>query len=1033
MENDALIQDTSRAPLRHTDQVDSVEGHRPAPTRFQNVFVLCTGRCGSVSFTKACEHFTNYTSGHETRHRQTGEARVDFQDHHIEVDNRLAWFLGRLQDKYGDDAFYVHLIRDEQQVAESYDRRWHSHGSLIHGFDQGILRHELPNDETAAELVRTINENIRCFLRDKSHTMTINLDDIKTQFPEFARRINATGDIEKSLELFGERHNATNKNAAQQSKQSLPIVRLTKRNQELKKENRFLRLLAIPSFILLLPLLPLIALVHRFARPKQKWKWSLASLLPSRRKRRIRDAYLAHHAQDPERAMTILGDDAPTGATELFRALSAQSDSEWLVEMNDWAACHHLPRLTFCEGPEPRFHRMQFESVAPVPSPEKVTVIMPAFNAEETIEKAVQSILAQSWQNLELIIVDDCSTDKTAKIAARLAATETRIRVLRNAKNVGPYVSKNRGLQVATGRYITGHDADDIAVPTRIADQMAPILRNPECSATIAYMLRIDDDAKFSFPSKIGGYSYDGMARKAMISLLIDREVLDSQLGYWDGVRFGGDSEMLRRVSNHLGSKFQEIKKITMLCLDVAGSLTNNAEHGVTFWNGVSPIRRQYRDSWSKWHDNTPIEEQYLPFPHFNRNFDAPDEMLVSDEDLRAAVAWSAYDDVAQQNGGAVERSKTPVFSSDNKRRIGIVTYWFNRGQAIVSRKLRAILEEAGIESHILARPTKSSFVKPTFVDRSDIWRQERVTAASRFLIPGDEYLKWAAENRLDTILFDQNLQFSEILMLRCQGIQTIGRFVWEDFGPRDVPAASQAFDIIYSLTHAERRRYQSFGIDSPRVRWGCPTELVDSPKPARNDDEVRFFYPGGYLTQRKPTAEVIRAFRGVSDPRARLIIKAQHPNRGKKLAMKARKVDRRIQVVIDDLPAEEHYRLMASNDVCLAPTRWEGLGLHHSEAIALGMPTITNDFAPMNEYVTHGVDGWLIPAVWREEKSEGVPRLETPVGALREAIEKLCDDDCRQELVAGVETRKASLDWTLTQQDVIDMVTGKLAFECAQ
>ena len=112
------------------------------------------------------------------------------------------------------------VIRDEQQVAESYDRRWHSHGSLIHGFDQGILRHQLPNEETAAELVRTINENIRSFLRDKSHKMTINLDDIQTEFPEFARRINATGNIEQSLNLFGERHNATAKNASKQSKQS---------------------------------------------------------------------------------------------------------------------------------------------------------------------------------------------------------------------------------------------------------------------------------------------------------------------------------------------------------------------------------------------------------------------------------------------------------------------------------------------------------------------------------------------------------------------------------------------------------------------------------------------------------------------------------------------------------------------------------------------------------------------------------------------------------------------------------------------
>jgi hypothetical protein len=85
-----------------------------------NVFVLTTGRSGSLTFTRACERITNYTAGHETRSGLLGRERLAYPDRHIEVDNRLAWMLGRLEDAHGDRAFYVHLRRDEEATAESH-------------------------------------------------------------------------------------------------------------------------------------------------------------------------------------------------------------------------------------------------------------------------------------------------------------------------------------------------------------------------------------------------------------------------------------------------------------------------------------------------------------------------------------------------------------------------------------------------------------------------------------------------------------------------------------------------------------------------------------------------------------------------------------------------------------------------------------------------------------------------------------------------------------------------------------------------
>ena len=171
----------------------------------------------------------------------------------------------------------------------------------------------------------------------------------------------------------------------------------------------------------------------------------------------------------------------------------------------------------------------------------------------------------------------------------------------------------------------------------------------------------------------------------------------------------------------------------------------------------------------------------------------------------------------------------------------------------------------------------------------------------------------------------------------------------------------------------------------------------------------------------------MLEAFQQVEDPRARLILKVQHPKHGRRLARRLKRADSRIRLIVDDLPDAEHYRLMADSDVLLAPTRWEGLGLHHSEAIALGLPCITNDFPPMNENVSDSVDGLLVPAVWNEEIASGVPRLETPVDSLRQCIERMCDDDFRRQMTSGVERRRLQMAWTETKQDFIQLILSRL------
>ena len=104
-----------------------------------NVFILCTGRSGSKSLTLACKHITNYTVGHETMAREIGNRRLEYPTNHIEADNRLSWFLGRLDATYGNKAFYVHLKRTKESTVNSFVNRWDYQGSIIKSYAEGIL------------------------------------------------------------------------------------------------------------------------------------------------------------------------------------------------------------------------------------------------------------------------------------------------------------------------------------------------------------------------------------------------------------------------------------------------------------------------------------------------------------------------------------------------------------------------------------------------------------------------------------------------------------------------------------------------------------------------------------------------------------------------------------------------------------------------------------------------------------------------------------------------------------------------------
>lgn len=178
-----------------------------------NVFVLCTGRSGSVTFIEACSHIQNFSAAHESRSHFVGAQRMAYPFNHIEADNRLSWVLGRLDEEYGDNAYYVHLQRDLLDTARSFQARYDK--GIIQAYRQQIImggegrNPQLDSIDFCVDYCQTVNSNIRAFLKDKTHKMDFSLERARADFTRFWSWIGAEGDLDAALGAWEVRHNAT--------------------------------------------------------------------------------------------------------------------------------------------------------------------------------------------------------------------------------------------------------------------------------------------------------------------------------------------------------------------------------------------------------------------------------------------------------------------------------------------------------------------------------------------------------------------------------------------------------------------------------------------------------------------------------------------------------------------------------------------------------------------------------------------------------------------------------------------------------
>lgn len=227
-----------------------------------------------------------------------------------------------------------------------------------------------------------------------------------------------------------------------------------------------------------------------------------------------------------------------------------------------------------------------------------ISVIMTSYNTERWVEAAVSSVLQQTWRNLELLAIDDQSTDGTLEKLQQLQSTDPRVRVLLMKRNGGTYAARNVAMELAMGEVITFMDSDDQSQCSRLELQLAA-LRSPGTVASTCNYERRDEDGRLVMNRGLA-------ARQALISLMFKRKVIE-EIGWFDSVRVGADDEYFERLRTAYGrAAHRNVDQTLYSALWRAGSLANNSVDGTHIASGVgdflSPARQRYKDAFSTWH-----------------------------------------------------------------------------------------------------------------------------------------------------------------------------------------------------------------------------------------------------------------------------------------------------------------------------------------------------------------------------------------------------------------------------------------------
>jgi len=184
----------------------------------------------------------------------------------------------------------------------------------------------------------------------------------------------------------------------------------------------------------------------------------------------------------------------------------------------------------------------------------KVSIIIPTYNREKFLTRALNSILIQTFKNFELIVIDDASTDNTEKVLKNFQKKDKRIKYFRNSQNKGPSESRNIGIRMAKGKYIAFLDSDDEWLPQKLEKQLK-FIENKNAKVVTCWAYVNDKIRKKKYLCKVPYYKNpipkilkENYILSSPSSVILERKVID-KVGFFDSlIRYAEDWDYWIRI-----------------------------------------------------------------------------------------------------------------------------------------------------------------------------------------------------------------------------------------------------------------------------------------------------------------------------------------------------------------------------------------------------------------------------------------------------------------------------------------------------
>lgn len=209
----------------------------------------------------------------------------------------------------------------------------------------------------------------------------------------------------------------------------------------------------------------------------------------------------------------------------------------------------------------------------------KITVIVPTYEGASRIETTLESLVNQTWKNLEIIVVDDGSSRENVVDLRKICGRYEDVILLEQGENLGAYPARNLGLAHSTGHFVTVHDDDDWSHPQKLATQAKYLMNNPKVKACVSRHIRVTEGLKFTRINSNPKYIQANYS-----SLMLERKLIDT-LGAWHEINRGADEEFKKRLE-----RFGHTK-VAIVC-PLPLSFTRTHEQSLT----SGEINRGYQD-----------------------------------------------------------------------------------------------------------------------------------------------------------------------------------------------------------------------------------------------------------------------------------------------------------------------------------------------------------------------------------------------------------------------------------------------------